>query len=83
MISEYGAQLYPRVACPVDMMHSYYRAQSVRAQSVPSHKQREKMQHKNEVEQRKKQRKAAAEQKKKDAEEKKILRERQNQSQIA
>ena len=29
-----GAQLYPRVACPVDMVHSYSRAQSVRAQSV-------------------------------------------------
>ena len=29
-----GAQLYLRVACPVDMVHSYSRAQSVRAQSV-------------------------------------------------
>ena len=29
-----GAQLYPRVACPVDMMHSYSHAQSVRAQLV-------------------------------------------------
>ena len=29
-----GAQLYSRVACPVDMVHSYSRAQSVRAQLV-------------------------------------------------
>ena len=29
-----GAQLYALVACPVDMVHSYSRAQSVRAQSV-------------------------------------------------
>ena len=29
-----GAQLYLRVACPVDMVHSYSRAQSIRAQSI-------------------------------------------------
>ena len=29
-----GAQLYPRVACPVDMVHGYSRVQSVRAQSA-------------------------------------------------
>ena len=29
-----GAQLHPRVACPVDMVYSCYRAQSTGAQSV-------------------------------------------------